>query len=145
MDQPFHFELLHTDKHTGARRGRLHTPHGVIETPAYMPVGTQATVKAMTPRDLDDVKAQIILSNTYHLYLRPGHELVKEAGYHPMIYFNIETALLMLDLKELEPYEKWFATYNHDFYYPYAYSVWQYSDKGRVDGIDGDVDLDLIF
>ena len=72
-------------------------------------------------------------------------ELVKEAGYRPMIYFNIETALLMLDLKELEPYEKWFATYNHDFYYPYAYSVWQYTDKGRVDGIDGDVDLDLIF
>ena len=80
MDQPFHFELLHTDKHPGARRGRFYTPHGVIETPAYMPVGTQATVKAMTPRDLDDVKAQIILSNTYHLYLRPGHELVREAG-----------------------------------------------------------------
>ena len=80
MDQPFRFELLHVDKHTGARRGRFFTPHGVIETPAYMPVGTQATVKAMTPRDLTDVNAGIILANTFHLYLRPGHELVREAG-----------------------------------------------------------------
>ena len=89
MEQPFRFELLHVDKHTGARRGRFYTPHGVIETPAYMPVGTQATVKAMTPRDLDDVKAQIILSNTYHLYLRPGHELVKEAGgLHRFMHWN---------------------------------------------------------
>lgn len=76
----FQFELLHTCKQTGARRGRLHTPHGVIETPCYMPVGTQATVKAMTPRDLKDVGANIILSNTYHLYLRPGSKLVAEAG-----------------------------------------------------------------
>ena len=89
MEQPFRFELLHVDKHTGARRGRFYTPHGVIETPAYMPVGTQATVKAMTPRDLDDVKAQIILSNTYHLYLRPGHELVREAGgLHKFMHWN---------------------------------------------------------
>ena len=89
MEQSFRFELLHVDKHTGARRGRFYTPHGVIETPAYMPVGTQATVKAMTPRDLDDVNAQIILSNTYHLYLRPGHELVKEAGgLHKFMHWN---------------------------------------------------------
>lgn len=76
----FFFELIHTDKHTGARRGRLHTPHGVIETPVYMPVGTQATVKAMTPRDVEETGASIVLSNTYHLYLKPGHDLVKEAG-----------------------------------------------------------------
>ena len=78
--QPFTFELLKTCKQSGARLGVLHTPHGDIETPCFMPVGTQATVKAMTPRDLLDVKANIILSNTYHLYLRPGHKLVEEAG-----------------------------------------------------------------
>ena len=80
MEQSFRFELLHIDKQTGARLGQFHTPHGVIDTPIYMPVGTQATVKAMLPRDLEDIHAQIILSNTYHLYMRPGHELVKEAG-----------------------------------------------------------------
>lgn len=80
MEQPFRFELLHTCKQTGARLGKLYTPHGVIETPIYMPVGTQATVKAITPRDLEDIHAQIILSNTYHLYMRPGHRLVEEAG-----------------------------------------------------------------
>ncbi len=80
MQEYFKFELLKTCKQSGARLGLLHTPHGVIETPCYMPVGTQATVKAMTPRDLLDVNANIILSNTYHLYMRPGHELVKEAG-----------------------------------------------------------------
>lgn len=76
----FKYELIKTCKQTGARLGRLHTPHGVIETPCYMPVGTQATVKAMTPRDLNEVGASIILANTYHLYMRPGHELVREAG-----------------------------------------------------------------
>lgn len=80
MEQPVTFELLKTDKQTGARLGLLHTPHGDVETPCYMPVGTAATVKAMTPRDLVDIDAHIILSNTYHLYMRPGHELVKEAG-----------------------------------------------------------------
>lgn len=74
------YELLHECKQTGARRGRLTTPHGVIETPIFMPVGTQATVKAMTPEELKDMNAQIILSNTYHLYMRPGHDLIKEAG-----------------------------------------------------------------
>ena len=63
-----------------ARRGRLHTAHGVVETPAFMPVGTQATVKALTPEDLKEVGAQIILSNTYHLYLRPGYEIIRELG-----------------------------------------------------------------
>ena len=57
-----------------------YTPHGVVETPIFMPVGARATVKAMTPEEVRDLGAQIILSNTYHLYLRPGHELIKEAG-----------------------------------------------------------------
>ena len=74
------YELLHECKQTGARRGVIHTPHGDIQTPVFMPVGTQATVKSMTPEELKEVNAQIILSNTYHLFLRPGHELVKEAG-----------------------------------------------------------------
>ena len=81
MEDAITYELLHIDKKTGARRGIVHTPHGDIQTPVFMPVGTLATVKAMTPEELkNDVKAEIILSNTYHLYLRPGHELVKEAG-----------------------------------------------------------------
>ena len=74
------YELLHVCKQTGARRGIVHTPHGDIQTPVFMPVGTQATVKSMTPEELKEVGAQIILANTYHLFLRPGHELVKEAG-----------------------------------------------------------------
>ena len=74
------YELLHIDKNTGARRGIVHTPHGDIQTPVFMPVGTQATVKSISPEELKELGAQIILSNTYHLYLRPGDELVKEAG-----------------------------------------------------------------
>ncbi|HWQ06030.1 MAG TPA: tRNA guanosine(34) transglycosylase Tgt [Feifaniaceae bacterium] len=80
MENAFQYELLHTCAQSGARLGVLHTPHGDIQTPCYMPVGTQATVKAMTPRDLLDVNANIILANTYHLYLRPGHKIVEEAG-----------------------------------------------------------------
>ncbi len=76
----FSFEVQHVDKHTGARAGVFHTPHGDILTPVYMPVGTQATVKGVYPRDLKEAGSQIILSNTYHLYLRPGDELVKAAG-----------------------------------------------------------------
>ena len=60
--------------------GRVYTPHGSFETPVFMPVGTQATVKAMAPKDIEEVNANIILSNTYHLYLRPGHELIEQAG-----------------------------------------------------------------
>ena len=78
--KPFEFELLHICKQTGARRGRLHTPHGIIETPIFMPVGTQATVKTLSPDELKDAGSQIILSNTYHLHLRPGEDLVAEAG-----------------------------------------------------------------
>ncbi len=75
------YELLHVDKNSGARRGVVHTPHGDIQTPIFMPVGTQATVKSMTPEELkEEVQAQIILANTYHLYLRPGQDIVKEAG-----------------------------------------------------------------
>lgn len=74
------YELIKECKQSGARLGRLHTPHGTIETPIFMPVGTQATVKTMSPEELKEMNAQIILSNTYHLFLRPGHEIVKEAG-----------------------------------------------------------------
>ncbi len=81
MSEALNFELKKVDKKTGARLGVLHLPHGDVETPVFMPVGTQATVKSMTPEELkNDVKAHIILSNTYHLYLRPGHELIKKAG-----------------------------------------------------------------
>lgn len=76
----FSFDLIKTNSNTRARLGKVHTSHGVIDTPVFMPVGTQATVKAMSPHELEEIGAKIILSNTYHLYLRPGHELVKEAG-----------------------------------------------------------------
>lgn len=75
-----HFSVIHRDASCGARLGSLKTPHGKIETPIFMPVGTNATVKAMTPEDLQAVHAQIILANTYHLYLRPGHRLVETLG-----------------------------------------------------------------
>ncbi len=74
------FELIAADSRTGARAGLLHTPHGPIETPIFMPVGTRATVKTLSQQDLDELGAQIILGNAYHLYLRPGHELVERAG-----------------------------------------------------------------
>ncbi len=76
----FSYELIKVDKETGARAGILHTPHGDIETPVFMPVGTQATVKGMLPRDVEEAGSQIILSNTYHLYMRPGDDIVKQAG-----------------------------------------------------------------
>jgi queuine tRNA-ribosyltransferase len=74
------YEHIKTCKQSGARLGRLHTPHGIIDTPAFMPVGTLATVKTMSPEELKEMDAHIILSNTYHLFLRPGHEIVREAG-----------------------------------------------------------------
>ncbi len=80
MKSPVTFELIKTCKQSGARLGVVHTPHGDIPTPIYMPVGTQATVKAMTPREMDEIGTKIMLSNTYHLHLRPGEALVKEAG-----------------------------------------------------------------
>jgi queuine tRNA-ribosyltransferase len=77
-EAPFSFDLLAVDGN--ARAGLVHTPHGQIPTPVFMPVGTQATVKAMAPRDLHDIDAKIILGNTYHLYLRPGDELIARLG-----------------------------------------------------------------
>ncbi len=76
----FSFEIEKKDSKSLARRGKFYTPHGVIETPAFMPVGTAATVKGMLPSTLNEIGTQILLSNTYHLYLRPGEEIVKKAG-----------------------------------------------------------------
>lgn len=87
------YELIKKDSQTKARRGRVNTPHGPIETPVFMPVGTAGTVKAMKPEEVRDMGAQIILGNTYHLYLRPGHEVVKAAGgLHK--FMNWERAIL---------------------------------------------------
>ncbi|MTI47793.1 tRNA guanosine(34) transglycosylase Tgt [Sporosalibacterium faouarense] len=74
------YELIKEASDCNARLGKITTPHGEIETPIFMPVGTKATVKAMTPEELKDINSQIILANTYHLYMRPGHDLVEEAG-----------------------------------------------------------------
>lgn len=74
------YELIKEDKHTGARAGLLNTPHGTFKTPMFMPVGTQATVKTLTPNELYEMGAQIVLSNTYHLFLRPGTDLIRDAG-----------------------------------------------------------------
>ena len=87
------YALIKKDSRTKARRGRVNTPHGPIETPVFMPVGTAGTVKAMKPEEVRDMGAQIILGNTYHLYLRPGHEVVKAAGgLHK--FMNWERAIL---------------------------------------------------
>lgn len=80
MSKKFDYKILHVCKQTGARVGEFTTPHGKIITPVFMPVGTQATVKSLSPEELDTVGASIILSNTYHLYMRPGNELVEAAG-----------------------------------------------------------------
>src|SRR5688500_4161871 len=83
----FQFEVTHT--HGAARRGVLTTPHGVVNTPAFMAVGTQGAVKAVTHRDLDDLGTEIILANTYHLYLRPGAERIGAfGGVHTFIGWN---------------------------------------------------------
>src|SRR3989440_898289 len=74
------FELLATDQHSKARRGRLRTTHGVIDTPAFMPIGTQGSIKGVSPRELRELKAQIILGNTYHLFVRPGLDVIKHFG-----------------------------------------------------------------
>ncbi|MGA2810771.1 MAG: tRNA guanosine(34) transglycosylase Tgt [Candidatus Acidiferrum sp.] len=84
----FSFEVLHSNA-GGARRGRLNTPHGSIETPAFMPVGTQGTVKSLRQEDLEELGARIILANTYHLFLRPGHELIRKlGGLHKFMSWN---------------------------------------------------------
>src|SRR5262245_7527609 len=74
------FEVMQKDARTRARRGRLHTARGVIETPVFMPVGTHATVKAMTVNQLRDLSVEILLCNSYHLFLRPGHETIDRLG-----------------------------------------------------------------
>ena len=74
------FEIIARDPHSAGRVGRLTTPHGVIETPAFMPVGTQGTVKGLTPAELRECGVQMILANTYHLYLRPGHQVIDSLG-----------------------------------------------------------------
>jgi queuine tRNA-ribosyltransferase len=74
------YEFIKSCKQTGARLGRVHTPHGSFDTPSFMPVGTQATVKGMSSREMEEIGAQILLSNTYHLYMRPGAEIVSMAG-----------------------------------------------------------------
>src|SRR5438046_7564597 len=74
------FDLYTQDRQSKARRGRVGTVHGVVETPAVMPVGTQGTVKAVTPRELHELKAQIVLGNTYHLFVRPGLDVMRHFG-----------------------------------------------------------------
>ena len=74
------FQVIKQHSYSAARLGRLLTPHGVIETPAFMPVGTQGTVKALSPEDIIQCGSDIILGNTYHLYLRPGHTIIKSLG-----------------------------------------------------------------
>lgn len=76
----FKFELLHTCKRSKARYGRLHTPHGIVETPMFMPVGTLATVKFLSPEEIETIGSGVILANTYHLWLRPGQEIIAKAG-----------------------------------------------------------------
>ncbi len=93
MAEAVTYELLHIDKNSGARRGVIHTPHGDIQTPVFMPVGTQAAVKCMRPEQVKEMGAEIILSNTYHLWMRPGHDLIKDAGgLHK--YMNWDRAIL---------------------------------------------------
>jgi queuine tRNA-ribosyltransferase len=77
---PFQFDLIKQDISTSARLGKMTTPHGIVHTPAFMPVGTQGTVKSMLPEEIKNCGAEIILGNTYHLYLRPGHETIKKLG-----------------------------------------------------------------
>src|SRR5207244_8219928 len=74
------FELLKVDPDSKARLGRLTTTHGVVDTPIFMPVGTQGSVKALDPRELREMGTQIILGNTYHLYIRPGIDIIRQAG-----------------------------------------------------------------
>ena len=85
----FKFEVIDKSNETGARLGRIHTPHGCVETPAFIPVGTQATVKSLTPEELYGLDVQIMLANTYHLYLRPGHDVIgKLGGLHRFMHWD---------------------------------------------------------
>src|SRR6201997_864394 len=83
------FELLASDQNSKARHGRLLTAHGVVDTPAFMPIGTQGSVKGVSPRELRELDAQIVLGNTYHLFVRPGLEVIKEfGGLHQFMNWN---------------------------------------------------------
>lgn len=89
MNKNFKLEVKHVCKQSGARYGVLHTPHGDVETPIFMPVGTQASVKFVSPEELYEMEAQIILANTYHLWLRPGPDLIEKAGgIHKFMNYN---------------------------------------------------------
>lgn len=72
-------------------------------------------------------------------------EKIREAGYTPMIYGNLKTFMLMLDIEQLEEYDKWFAYYDESYYFPYDFKIWQYTNKGKVAGIKGEVDLNISF
>lgn len=88
-DHAVKYELIKECSRSGARLGKLHTPHGTFDTPMFMPVGTQATVKTISPEELYEMGSQVILANTYHLFLRPGHELVQKAGgLHKFMNYN---------------------------------------------------------
>jgi queuine tRNA-ribosyltransferase len=80
IQMPFQFELIKQDSKTSARLGKMISPHGMVQTPVFMPVGTQGTVKSMLPEEIKNCGAEIILGNTYHLYLRPGHETIQKLG-----------------------------------------------------------------
>ena len=80
MERTVNFELLHVDTKTKARLGKMTTPHGVVHTPTFMPVGTAGTVKAMLPEEVESTGAEVVLGNTFHLYLRPGHKTVNKLG-----------------------------------------------------------------
>jgi queuine tRNA-ribosyltransferase len=85
----FRFEILAKDPLSRARVGRIETNHGSFSTPAFLPVGTQGTVKSLTPEELTEVGAEVILANTYHLYLRPGHEVIRKlGGLHTFIHWD---------------------------------------------------------
>lgn len=89
LNKDFKLEIKHVCKQSGARYGLLHTPHGIVETPMFMPVGTQASVKFVSPEELYQMNAGVILANTYHLWLRPGGELIEEAGgLHGFMNYN---------------------------------------------------------
>jgi len=83
---PLKFDLIKQDYSTAARLGKIVTSHGTVHTPAFMPVGTQGAVKSMLPEEIKNCGAEIILSNTYHLYLRPGYEIIKKIGGSSPVY-----------------------------------------------------------
>ena len=110
-DYAVKYELLHVEKHTGARLGKITTPHGEVMTPMFMPVGTQATVKNVSPRELKEIKSQFILSNTYHLWVRPGDELIADLKTIRAMQKEVNTYLEGL------PKKQDVGGYSHDYIY----------------------------